>query len=164
MIIESVDYSNFINIEDNNRKYDVANVNIAAASIIAAAVNIAAIAIFTAAARVHMSKFKNLPDTKLYYSDNDSIVINKPMDPKFVNNELGNLKLECFINKAVFIAPKIYALVTSDNEEIIQIKGLSKEAFSKNNVDYYHMFGLLDRDAYFTDHRKNGLGNFKIVV
>ena len=157
MIIESVDYSNFINIEDNNRKYDVANVNIAAASIIAAA-------IFTAAARVHMSKFKNLPDTKLYYSDNDSIVINKPMDPKFVNNELGNLKLECFIYKAVFIAPKVYALVTSDNEEIIQIKGLSKEAFSKNNVDYYHMFGLLDRDAYFTDHRKNGLGNFKIVV
>jgi hypothetical protein len=42
-------------------------------------VNIAIASAITSEARVYMSNFKNNPNFKLYYSDTDSIVIDKPL-------------------------------------------------------------------------------------
>ena len=44
------------------------------------------------------------------------------------------MKLEGIFNKAIFLAPKVYAL-KNENEEIIKIKGLSKESIIKNNIN-----------------------------
>jgi len=49
----------------------------------------------TAYARIHMSQFKNNPNFNLYYTDTDSIYINKPLPAEFISStELGKLKLE----------------------------------------------------------------------
>lgn len=76
-----------------------------------------------------MSQFKNNKDYDLFYSDTDTIFINKPLDPAWISStELGLMKLESISNKAVFIAPKVYGFKTVEGQEIIKVKGLKKEA------------------------------------
>ena len=70
-----------------------------------------------------MSYLKNRPQYKLYYSDTDSFVINKPLPSDFVNNQLGYMKLEHTISKAVFLAPKVYSLVLKDGTEVTKVTG-----------------------------------------
>ena len=38
---------------------------------------------------------------------------------------LGKMKLEYIINKAIFLAPKVYCLLTIDGKVIYKVKGLS---------------------------------------
>lgn len=66
-------------------------------------VSIGIAAAITAYARIHMSQFKNNPDFILYYSDTDSIYINKPLlDHMISNTILGKMKLEHVLNDAIF--------------------------------------------------------------
>jgi hypothetical protein len=74
-------------------------------------INIALASAITGAARVFMSVFKNNPNFTLYYSDTDSAVIDEMLPASIVGNGLGQMKLEHVINKAVFLAPKVYGLV-----------------------------------------------------
>jgi DNA polymerase type B, organellar and viral len=94
-------------------------------------VNISIASAITSYSRIHMSQFKNNPDFKLYYSDTDSITINKPLQDSMIGSALGLMKLENVINKAVFLAPKVYALITNDGKEIVKVKGLSHDVISK---------------------------------
>ena len=73
----------------------------------------------TAYSRVYMTQFKNNPDYNLYYTDTDSIFIDKDLDKNLLNNEIGNFKLEYIFKKAVFLSPKIYAGITDDNKYIL---------------------------------------------
>jgi hypothetical protein len=57
-------------------------------------VNIAIAASITAEARIHMSKFKLLNPYKVFYSDTDSIDLDKPLPDELVGEELGQMKLE----------------------------------------------------------------------
>lgn len=94
-------------------------------------INVGIAAAITALARIYMSKFKNNPLIKLFYTDTDSIFTDKSpqqMNTIFndiIGNKLGQLKLECVINRAVFLAPKAYCLELVDQEQIIKIKGLN---------------------------------------
>jgi hypothetical protein len=76
----------------------------------------------TANARVHMSQFKTIEGVEVYYSDTDSIDMNKPLDPEFVGKELGKMKLEHIFKKVVYLAPKVYGGKTGDYE-YVKIKG-----------------------------------------
>jgi len=88
-------------------------------------INIAIASAITAYSRIHMSQFKNNHNYKLFYSDTDSIYINKPLDDSLVNSkELGKLKLEMVADKGIFLSPKVYALL-SNNKLITKIKGLN---------------------------------------
>jgi len=107
--------------------------------------NVAIAAAVTAYARIHMSKFKNNPDFKLYYSDTDNIVINKPLASDMIGSELGQLKLEHTITKAVFLAPKVYGLITDTGKELIKVKGLMKDAI--HNINFDNLQELLVKDA-----------------
>ncbi len=61
---------------------------------------------------------------KLYYSDTDSLVVNGPMPPEYLDiAELGKLKLEHTIKEGIFVAPKIYYLKTDENQEVLKCKG-----------------------------------------
>jgi hypothetical protein len=95
-----------------------------------------------------MSKFKNnsaLPN--LYYSDTDSLYFDGPLPSYMVDpTKLGALKLEGVYDKAVFLAPKVYALKNS-TEEIIKIKGLSKEAITSNKINFDSLLILLNKDS-----------------
>jgi hypothetical protein len=108
-------------------------------------VNVAIATTITAGARVIMSTFKNNPDYRLYYSDTDSVVIDRELDPGLVGNQLGQLKLEKVIAKAVFLAPKVYGLIDVNGNETIKIKGVTDEIIK--NVHINDLEHLLIKDS-----------------
>lgn len=62
----------------------------------------------SSSARIHMSQFKNRDDYILYYTDTDSLHVDKLLPKEFISDkELGKLKVESINEKAVYIAPKI---------------------------------------------------------
>jgi hypothetical protein len=76
----------------------------------------------TAYARIHMSQFKNNPDFNLFYTDTDSVYIDKPLSNDLVNSKiLGKMKLENVLTRAIFLAPKIYYLETEDDKVIYKV-------------------------------------------
>jgi hypothetical protein len=92
--------------------------------------NIAIAAAITAYSRIYMTQFKNNPDIILYYSDTDSIYIdeNSKIDPNLIDPKtLGKLKLENICDKAIFLAPKLYCLLTESGLFIHKVKGLNQE-------------------------------------
>lgn len=92
-------------------------------------INIAIAAATTAYARIFMSQFKNNPKYKIYYTDTDSIFIGAALDDNLISNtELGKLKLEYVIKKAVFLSSKVYCLITDSDALIYKVKGLSHGA------------------------------------
>ena len=113
-------------------------------------VNIAIASAVTAGGRTIMSEFKNSNKYNLYYSDTDSIVIDKQLPKKLVGSKLGQLKLESEIEKAVFLAPKVYAFVTTDGEEVIKVKGINKEVIKNEGFNFEMMRALLIRHSRFT--------------
>jgi len=108
-------------------------------------INIAIASAITAGARVHMSLIKNNPDFNLYYSDTDSGVTDKPLPEFMVGSKLGQFKLEHTINKAVFLAPKVYGLVDLEGNEIIKVKGINHELAS--DISYNNLETLLVKDS-----------------
>jgi len=90
--------------------------------------NVSIAAAITGYARIHMSQFKNNPNFILYYSDTDSIYIDRPLPDEFISSTiLGKMKLEYVCNKAIFLAPKVYYLETVDGKVIYKVKGLKHE-------------------------------------
>jgi hypothetical protein len=110
-------------------------------------VNIAIASAITAYARIHMSQFKNNPNLpNLYYTDTDSVYFDGPLPDTYIDpKRLGALKLEGIWNKAVFLAPKVYGLA-NNQEEIVKIKGLSKQSIKEANINVDLLSSLLDKD------------------
>jgi hypothetical protein len=109
-------------------------------------VNIAIASTITAGARIFMSAFKNNPLYNLYYSDTDSIVIDKTLNPRLVGAALGLLKLEYVISRAVFLAPKVYGFITQEGDEVIKVKGVTQNVASGIHInDLEH---LLIKDSH----------------
>ena len=124
-------------------------------------ISVAISACVTACARIHMSKFKTMDDLTLYYSDTDSIDIDKPLDSKYVGTELGKMKLEHIFDDALFLAPKVYGGITS-SYEYVKVKGL------KNPVSFKQLKPLLIKDANLKInqekwYRNISEGNIKIL-
>jgi hypothetical protein len=104
-------------------------------------ISISVASAITACSRIHMSQFKSINNEfNLYYSDTDSIYIDKPLDDSFISNELGKMKLEYIFDEAVFISPKVYGGVF-DNKEIVKIKGF------KNKLSFNELKSLLIKDS-----------------
>jgi DNA polymerase elongation subunit (family B) len=75
-----------------------------------------------------MSQFKNNPNFNLYYSDTDSIYIDRPLPESMISSTiLGKMKLEYVLNKAIFLAPKVYYLETDEGKIIYKVKGFKHE-------------------------------------
>jgi hypothetical protein len=91
-------------------------------------VSIGIAAAITAYGRIHMTQFKNNPNFILYYSDTDSAYLDRPLPDSMISStELGKLKLENVIDKAIFLAPKMYYLDTIEGKTIYKVKGLKHE-------------------------------------
>jgi hypothetical protein len=107
-------------------------------------VNVGIAAAITAYARIHMSKFKNNPNFNLFYTDTDSAYLDRPLPDYMVSNtELGKMRLEYVLDKAVFLAPKVYYLITESGEHIYKVKGLKHEvSFNFNDFE-----GLLNKES-----------------
>jgi len=79
--------------------------------------NVAIAAAVTAYGRIMMNKYKTLEGYIIYYTDTDSIFINKPLPDHMIGNELGQMKNELskisLLGKAeegIFLGIKRYAL------------------------------------------------------
>jgi DNA polymerase elongation subunit (family B) len=97
-----------------------------------------------------MSIFKNNLKFNLYYTDTDSIYIDKPLSNELINSKiLGKMKLENIIKKAIFLAPKVYCFLNEDNEFIYKVKGLKHEVELTMN-DFK---SLLKKDALLLKHQ-----------
>jgi hypothetical protein len=116
-------------------------------------VNVAIASAITAEARIFMSYFKNNPDFKLYYSDTDSAFIFGDLPSDLIGKGLGQVKLEYTINKAVFLAPKVYAIITDEGKEIIKVKGLTHEVISKLNFSDLEALLIKDSTREFTQEK-----------
>jgi len=118
-------------------------------------INIAVASAVTAYARIYMSQFKNNPNLpNLYYTDTDSTYFDGPLPDYLVSQtELGKMKLEGIFDKAIFLAPKVYAL-ENKNESIIKIKGLTKDAIKNNHITLDGLELLIDRDYKLTFNQK----------
>lgn len=96
-------------------------------------------AAITACARIHMYDYIKRDDC--YYTDTDSAVLGNELPPDDISSvELGKLKLEHFVLKGYFLAPKTYTLLTQDKDKIIKHKGAGKgsvdfEWFEKQLAD-----------------------------
>ena len=132
-------------------------------------VNVAIAAFITAIARVLMSYFKNNPDFKLYYTDTDSVVLDRPLPEHMVGDKLGQLKLEHVIQKAVFLAPKVYCIIDELGEEIIKIKGLSSDVIKRTGINFetfvklllYNNYYEFEQDKFFKDLVKGNVSIFE---
>lgn len=88
------------------------------------------------------SQFKNSEEFNLFYSDTDSIIIDKPLlthqvDPKLI----GFMKQEKTLLEGTFIAPKVYGGILSDGSQFTKVKGF------KNKVEYDQLKTLLNKDV-----------------
>nr|CAD1835852.1 unnamed protein product [Ananas comosus var. bracteatus] len=69
----------------------------------------------TACARIHMYPYISRPDC--YYTDTDSVVLGCPLSDDLISSmEMGKFKLEYFVKKGIFLAPKSYMLETVDEQ------------------------------------------------
>jgi len=122
------------------------------------------IAIFTTAyARMHMAQYKIKYADNLYYSDTDSLILDIPLPENLVGGELGQFKLEYEIKEAIFIAPKVYALLLKDGRVRIRNKG-----YKEKDLTMDHFRALLKRDSHLTLSQEKwfrdlSLGNIQIT-
>lgn len=90
-----------------------------------------------------MSNFKREDlDYNLFYTDTDSIFIDKPLDPSLIGDDLGQFKLENVFEKIVFLASKVYGgQILGSTDEICKVKGL------KDKVSVDKLEDLLIKDS-----------------
>jgi hypothetical protein len=91
-------------------------------------VSIATSAKITAYSRIEMNE-KKLEilekGGKIYYSDTDSIVLDKIyINKEWIGDEIGKFKLEYEIKEAYFISNKTYCLILNNGESVIKTKGI----------------------------------------
>jgi DNA polymerase type B, organellar and viral len=104
----------------------------------------------TAYARIEMSQFKNNSDINLYYTDTDSVYVDKPLPDHLIDSKiLGKLKLENICTKAIFLSPKVYCLLTDSGKFIYKVKGLKHDV----PITLNEFKLLLGKDAFVTKHQ-----------
>lgn len=84
-------------------------------------------AAITSYSRMYMNKIIGDKQYNVYYTDTDSIVVDKPLSRRKVSsNMLGKFKLEHKIKEGLFILPKVY-YIREQNLELVKFKGMSNK-------------------------------------
>jgi hypothetical protein len=144
VIIDRKDVSNYSYTESQDMFFGL-DINVALASAI------------TASGRIFMGRFKNNSNFKLYYSDTDSIIINRELKEEIVGNKLGQLKLEHEILIGIFLAPKVYYFIDSEGKPTVKIKGITKDALNRlkpsdlGKLLYKDHFINVDQEKWYKD-------------
>ena len=72
--------------------------------------NVAIAAAITSWSRISLDPYKRIEYNECFYSDTDSVVLEKPLDPILISKDIGKMKLEYKIEKGLFVSPKLYSL------------------------------------------------------
>ena len=130
--------------------------------------NVAIAAAVTSYAQMVMMKYKTLPGYTIYYSDTDSIFINKPLPDHLVDsNELGFMKNELYklktnkIDVGIFLGNKKYGLLyTNDVNEtkfLSVFSGASKGALTFDEMMAMSRGEVVPKefeDVFYRDFKK----------
>jgi hypothetical protein len=111
-------------------------------------VNIGIASYITSLSRVALFKYKKYckeNNIKVFYFDIDSIFTNKPLPNEFISDKLGDLKLEYIFKESIFLAPKMYGGITTENKEVMKLKGFK----NAKNVGLDKLKLLLQKDFSF---------------
>nr|GLL21555.1 uncharacterized protein LOC109726069 [Ipomoea trifida] len=82
-------------------------------------------AAITACSRINMYQYISRDDC--YYTDTDSVVLGSPIPDEVISStELGKFKLEYFVKKGIFLAPKSYYILTTEEKRVLKHKGIAK--------------------------------------
>lgn len=110
----------------------------------------------TSYARIYMYDFKNIEGNKCYYSDTDSIFLEKELDSKYVGTELGKFKLEYKFKEGYFIAPKVYQIKFNNGISKTVFKGVRESELNKvisdntfNEIVYNNKTIIVERKSDF---------------
>jgi DNA polymerase type B, organellar and viral len=125
--------------------------------------NVAIASAITAYARIHMSQYFNLPEQPCFYTDTDSLFTTNPLPENLVGKDLGQLALESKFTKFITLGPKFYGGITTEGQEVIKVKGLSKE----NLPSFKELEILLENGKTLTKQNKKafkdlGLGTITL--
>jgi len=126
-------------------------------------VNVAIASSITAYSRIYMSKFKHLNDYKVFYSDTDSIDLNKPLPSEYVGRELGQLKLEHIWEKVIYISNKAYLGIDANGEAYRKIRGvkMNSKEFKSNTIEMADFEKLLFKDSELLLNQERWYKSFK---
>ena len=81
----------------------------------------------------------------------------------FTGSELGKFKLEHVINRAAFIAPKVYGFETDKGETIIKVKGLTPDAVKSLTVHQLEAL-LLSNSSVLLNNEKTKRDMYSGVI
>lgn len=98
----------------------------------------------TAYSRIQMTKFKNLSNNKMYYTDTDSAIMEFPLAEYLIGKDLGQMVLEKEYKEFVALAPKVYGGILSNNKEFTKVKGF------KESIPFSDLKSLLKKDSMLT--------------
>ena len=104
-------------------------------------------AAITSYARIQMNKVLGDKEIKVYYTDTDSVVVNKPLPRELVSpTVLGKFKLEqSEIQRGMFILPKVYNLVLRDGSYKTKFKGIKEMKEQELGIYEEIISGKIDR-------------------
>lgn len=147
--IDNKKYNEILNNKDNKNNEDFIIRSLPIAAMI------------TGLASCFMNKFYNLPNNKCFYTDTDSIVLQHPLDSKYIGDNLGQFKFVGKIIRAYFIAPKLYYVLLDNGKEIIKSKGISNKFLTENDfIDMYHGVKKTIPINRFVKNLKESTSNF----
>lgn len=133
---------------DSDAREDRLNINVAIASAI------------TAYARTYMYDFKTLAGYKLFYSDTDSIDLDKALPDTFLSEKkLGLFKIEKHFKRVVYLGPKIYGGIIEGDKEVVKVKGL-KETLPFTQLESLVKKGSslkVKQDKWYSDIEKGNI-------
>ena len=85
-------------------------------------------------ARISINKYKNIPGNNCFYSDTDSVILQKELDNNLVGYNIGQMKLEFDIEQGFLIRKKLYAL--KNKEGIVKIAAAGTDKKCLNFKDF----------------------------
>lgn len=129
----------------------------------------------TSYARIKMHSYKMLcPEGSLCYTDTDSLFTTKEIPSQYISDtEMGLLKLEGIVKKAIFVAPKSYFVEYVSGKVVKKSKGFKSENVSEDdyekaindiskNIEYINPF-FIDKKKFEIIHKRK-VYNFRSVV
>jgi hypothetical protein len=93
----------------------------------------------SAMTRVHLHKaMRSVGFDAVWYADTDSIFTSKKLPDEMISNdELGKFKLECQIEEALFVSPKVYFYRTS-KDTVKKSKGIKSYLLTLDDYENMH--------------------------
>lgn len=108
-------------------------------------VNISLASAITSYSRIVMSFYKHLPGYKVFYSDTDSIDLNKPLPVEYIGKDLGKMKLEHIWKNVVYLSSKCYIGIDKEQNVYRKLKGVkvNTSQFKENPIELEDLKKLL---------------------